>query len=300
MMRRLASHFAGLVFLFLGARASPTWAGPTDARAIENRLEDQWLDGDRDLEDLASMRVTPDAIGGGRAPSAYVAIEGFSSRRTAQNREVGALLVIQLPFERMFSRSPPRFALAAETSAAPPAPGRASAVVVDMNVTRACVAAALRAVGLADDARIDGMAARSRSSALLPELRLRAMRSVDESGRITLSEIDPSRYTETGGATDWIEARLTFRLDRLLFADDEVTIERIRLERSEQRSRATARVIEALFEWQRAYLLARDPDLATDDHVAALLRELEAAARLDVMTDGWFGRYRSGLKVLPL
>lgn len=299
-MRRLASHFAGLVFLFLGARASPTWAGPTDARAIENRLEDQWLDGDRDLEDLASMRVTPDAIGGGRAPSAYVAIEGFSSRRTAQNREVGALLVIQLPFERMFSRSPPRFALAAETSAAPPAPGRASAVVVDMNVTRACVAAALRAVGLADDARIDGMAARSRSSALLPELRLRAMRSVDESGRITLSEIDPSRYTETGGATDWIEARLTFRLDRLLFADDEVTIERIRLERSEQRSRATARVIEALFEWQRAYLLARDPDLATDDHVAALLRELEAAARLDVMTDGWFGRYRSGLKVLPL
>jgi len=323
-MRSLRPLWAGLWLSLLAASPFSARAAPADGLALENRLEEQWRDGDRDLEDLAAMRLSRGEVGGGRAPSAYVALEGFSIRRTARNRELGALLVLQFPFERVGQRRAPRvaphpdasaeaarsptsgrgFVLAADTSPPPspvplPPASHGGAVVVDLNVTRACVAAALRVLGLADDARIDGIAARSRSSGLLPELRLRAMRSVDESGRITLSEIDPSRYTETGGATDWIEARLTFRLDRLLFADDEVAVERIRIERSEQRSRAAARVIEALFEWQRAYLLAHDPDLGTDDHIAALLRELEAAARLDVMTDGWFGRYRAGLKVLP-
>jgi hypothetical protein len=163
-------------------------------------------------------------------------------------------------------------------------------------VTRSCVGAALRAFGVADDGRLESMAARARSSALLPELRLRAMRTIDQSGRVTLSDVDPSRYTEAGTATDWLEARMTFRLDRLLFADDEVALERIRVDRSELRARMTAKVLEALFEWQRAYVLLADPGLAESEHFAAMLRELEAAARLDVMTDGWFGRFRAGIK----
>jgi hypothetical protein len=328
MMPSHRNVLSGLALFFFLALPAAGWAGSVDALALENRLDDQWLDGDRDTEDLALIHIAPHAIAG-RMPSTYVALEGFVTTRAAYGRGYGGLVVLQFPFERLGRHSAPAiswrgaaredgvlpteteamplplhaapFRLAADTAPAPAAPPstRAGFVVLDMAVARACVTAALRSVGLADDARIDSIAARARSSAMLPELRLRAMRSVDESGRITLSEIDPSRYTETGGATDWIEARLTFRLDRLIFADDEVAVERIRIERSDQRARATARVVEALFEWQRAYLLARDPDLGTDEHVAAVLRELEAAARLDIMTDGWFGRFRAGLKVPP-
>jgi hypothetical protein len=139
------------------------------------------------------------------------------------------------------------------------------------------------------------MASRARSSAALPEVRLRAVRSIDESGRLTLTEADPYHYTEAGGATSLLEARLTFRLDRLLFADDEVSLERVRIDRSELRSRTAAKVLQTLFEWQRAYALLQDPALSTDEHFAALLREIEAGAVLDVMTDGWFGRFRTGL-----
>ena len=92
-----------------------------------------------------------------------------------------------------------------------------------------------------------------------------------------------------------LEARLTFRLDRLLFADDEVSLERVRIERSELRSRTAAKVLQMLFEWQRAYSLLQDPTLSSDDHFSAILREVEASAVLDVLTDGWFGRFRAAL-----
>jgi hypothetical protein len=173
-------------------------------------------------------------------------------------------------------------------------------VVITDEVARACVRAAWRAIGLADDAPIDSMASRARSSAVLPELRLRAMRTIDESGRVTLTDTsDPYRYTEAGGATNWLEARLTFRLDRLIFADDEVSLERVRLERIEVRARTAAKVLSALFEWQRAYALVQEPTLTSAEHFAAILRELEASATLDVMTDGWFGRYRASLGGRP-
>jgi len=294
-----------------------------DVIALPAQWEDQVLDGDKDAEDVAAFRFAPEAAGGRGRASTYVALEGFAGRRTFGEREIGGLLVLQVPLERLVGRprgpradqpvasaesapllgfqapTAPVRSAGADAGAASPAATRANAVVVDLAVARACVSAALRAVNLTDDARLDSMAARARSSAALPELRLRAMRTADESGRVTQSDLDPSHFTETGATTDWLEARLTFRLDRLLFADDEVAIERIRVERSEQRSRVAARALEVLFEWQRAYLLEQDPDLGTDQHLAALVRELEAGARLDVMTDGWFARFRSGLKGLP-
>jgi hypothetical protein len=168
-------------------------------------------------------------------------------------------------------------------------------LAVSTNVARACIRAALRMVGLSDDHRLDSVAARSRSSAVLPELRLRALRTMGESGRVSLSEDDPSRYVASGAATNVLEARLTFRLDRLLFADEELAVERVRIDRSELRSRITAKALAALFEWQRAYCLANDPGLASDDHRTAVLRELEACAILDAMTGGWFGGYRAEL-----
>jgi hypothetical protein len=171
----------------------------------------------------------------------------------------------------------------------------APAITVTTDVARSCVRAALRAMGLGDDNRLDSVAARARSSAALPELRLRAVRTLGESGRISLSEDDPSRYVASGAASNVLEARVTFRLDRLLFADEEIVVERARLDRSELRSRTAAKVLQLLFEWQRAYALAQDAALSAEDRFAAIVREAESGALLDVMTGGWFGAYRAAL-----
>ncbi len=168
-------------------------------------------------------------------------------------------------------------------------------VVVTTEVARSCVRAALRAIGLADDNQLDSVAARARSSAALPELRLRAVRTLGETGRISLSEDDPSRYVASGAATNVLEARVTFRLDRLLFADEEIVVERARLDRSEQRLRITAKVLQALFEWQKAHAMLQDATLSAEERFAAVLREAESGAILDLMTGGWFGAYRTAL-----
>jgi hypothetical protein len=173
----------------------------------------------------------------------------------------------------------------------PPTP----ALAVTTEVARSCVRAALRTAGLGDDTRLESVAARARSSASLPELRLRAVRTLGESGRISLSEDDPSRYVASGAATNVLEARVTFRLDRLLFADEEIVVERARLDRAEQRLRVTAKVLQTLFEWQKAYVLLQDPTLPAEDRLSAVLREAESSAVLDMMTGGWFGAYRAAL-----
>jgi len=171
----------------------------------------------------------------------------------------------------------------------------APALPVTTEVARSCVRAALRTAGLVDDNRLESVAARARSSAALPELRLRAVRTLGESGRVSLSDDDPSRYVASGAATNVLEARVTFRLDRLLFADEEIVVERARLDRSEQRLRVAAKVLQALFEWQKAYAMLQDPALPSEDRFSGVLREAESSAILDIMTGGWFGAYRAAL-----
>jgi len=207
------------------------------------------------------------------------------------------MIVLQLPIDRFFVRPPARATapIAQQTSSAPsPAPPQVAAVVaISPADARACVKAALRTAGLGDETRLDSLASRARVSAAFPELRLRALRSVDQSGRLTYTDLDPYRYSEAGTTGYTLEARLTFRLDRLLFADEEVSIERMQIDRQEARMRIAAKAIAALFEWQRAHALARSPTLSTEDHLTAVLREVEAGATLDVMTDGWFSKWHA-------
>src|SRR6185436_1363756 len=97
------------------------------------------------------------------------------------------------------------------------------------------VAAALRAAGNAETRRaLASMAARTRSAALLPELSVRAARSTDDSLRLSPTVDDPYRYTALGGAGTWLDARLAWHFDRLLFDRDEIAVERLRREHSER------------------------------------------------------------------
>jgi hypothetical protein len=155
-------------------------------------------------------------------------------------------------------------------------------------LARDVVAAAWRAAGLGvNDARIDQMIARAHLSAALPETRLRAMRLVDDRAPTTtvITDNPDNAYT---GANLWLEARLTWHFDRLLYADDEPTLERVRIERQDARARIAAHVMEALILWQRARLDVQSLPVLSRQEAEASLREVEAAATLDVLTGGWF------------
>lgn len=152
---------------------------------------------------------------------------------------------------------------------------------------RRVVRAAWRAARLLpEEERLQDLASRARTSATLPELRLRVVRSVDDSLRLSPTSDDPDRTIAASGVGMRYEARATWRLDRLAFADDEVALERLRIERSEQRMRLTFHVLEALSAWQRARLRASDDSLPAFERSDASIREIIAATTLDALTDG--------------
>jgi hypothetical protein len=157
-------------------------------------------------------------------------------------------------------------------------------------LARDCVAAALRASGLGvDDARIDALVSRARESAWLPETRMRAMRLWDDAAHTTtLASTDTANFYDAVGANLVLELRLTWRLDRLLFAGDEPTLERVRLERQDARSRLATRTLEALFAWHRALVQGEEALAGSRDAAESRLRAAEAQATLDVLTAGWF------------
>ena len=106
---------------------------------------------------------------------------------------------------------------------------------------------------------------------------------------------DSSRLRDSAGANVGFEARLTWRFDRLIYADDEPAFERIRLDHRDARARIAAKVLDALFHWQRATLDLRTLPPAqqgTRDESDVILRVMEAEAALDVLTNGSFAANR--------
>lgn len=146
--------------------------------------------------------------------------------------------------------------------------------------------AAWRAADLGlDEDRLDALARRARSTAALPELRFRVGRTVDRSTRLT-SDDDGAAQQSSGGVGTYYEVRATFRLDRALFADEEVALSRLRRERAEERRKLTRDVLELLQALLRALAKARDPSASTDEHLDAEARAAAAALALDALSDG--------------
>jgi len=298
-----------LVLLAFGART----AGATPL-ARGQSVEDRIGDGDLDAEDLVGRATVGRAVLS-RSPGgeAWISLAGFTRRTDQGEREVGGLVVVGMPLDRI-ARSGTRAAAAA---AGPPAAAAASVLVtpadpdggaVTPRGARATVEAAWRAASLGtDDGRLDAIVSRARWSAVLPETRLRAIRFEDQ--RLsTDASVDASRLRDSTGANVGLEARLTWRLDRLLYADDEPSFERMRLERHDARARVAARVLEALFHWNRAWLEVRwaqaasrdarePPNRPSRDEVESAVRVMEAEATLDVLTGGWFTSTRSRVVV---
>ncbi|MCC6214215.1 MAG: hypothetical protein IT376_05065 [Polyangiaceae bacterium] len=169
-------------------------------------------------------------------------------------------------------------------------PGR-PAILVTPRLARAALRAASRAAGAGESwARLADLAGRARSSALLPELRLAGGRTTDEALRFAPTVDDPGRYTATGEARLFFEARLAWRLDRLVFADEELGVERLRGAWLAARAALARQVLGALVAWQRAALRVADADLDDASRAEALVDAVEAEITLDLLTGGWFSR----------
>lgn len=286
---------------------------PAAARAEPN-ADDAFADGDVDAEDYL-LRATAGRTTVRLAPggSAWISLVGFA-RRAVTEHELGGFLVVGLPLDR-FARASARAALPDPPRPPPPPPPPpppivapvslvdASDIVVTPRLARTCVTAAWRTAGLgADDARLDAIVSRARWSALLPETRLRVVRFQDERLSTTDTGSDATRLYDAAGANFGLEARLTWRLDRLVYADDEPAFERMRLERHDARARIAARVLDALFHWQRAWLDLRalgGGARGTRDELDAALKLAEAESVLDVLTGGAFQKPQRPVVVVP-
>ncbi|HYQ43660.1 MAG TPA: hypothetical protein VER11_16885 [Polyangiaceae bacterium] len=245
------------------------------------------------------------------APSAHASPSpaGFTVALSAEYRsgwlaqEWSGFLSLNIPFERFaasramraesrWAEGPPK-----KESDAPPGPTGPSlppdgpAPFLSPRLARGTVRRALASAGyLEARSRLSSLATRARSSAVLPELGVRTLRSSGQLLRLAPTVDDPNRYTQAGTSELTIEARLTWHLDRLVFADEEVSLERLQIERDAAERRLIDYVLERLELWQRGRVRAADPSADPEQRETAQLSAVAAAVELDVLTDGWFSQ----------
>lgn len=277
----------------------PPWVmslGPVDPEP----QHELWVDGTATGSLWVSVQATFVRTDDGRHDFAAMALLGVPLERIGRARDrpvhiaerplPPSILPLRLPDEPVAvlpSQAPP--------NAEPPSDQKSveAEVVVSPNMARAAIAAALEHAGLEQaTSRVDRLAARARTSALLPELRLRVTRQLDDAQVLSPTEYDPDRVTATVKASLWLEARATFKLDKLVFADEEVALERLREERLEAGKKLRERVLETLFAWQKAQRMRDDPAAEPDVQMKAAMEVVEAEVTLDVLTGGWFSRWK--------
>lgn len=150
---------------------------------------------------------------------------------------------------------------------------------------RKLLRAAWRSAGL-DELEREHLATRARQAALLPEVRLRGMKSNDQALKYTPVSDDDLRAQATGQAGMLYEIRLDFRLGRLIFADEEVAIARLKQEQEQQRQRVTQRLSELLGLWHKSTARASISGLSEEEQREAEAAVAAAESALDLLTDG--------------
>jgi hypothetical protein len=143
-------------------------------------------------------------------------------------------------------------------------------------------------------ARLSGLSDRARSSAWLPELKFRAGRNSDQTLRLTPTTDDPDRWALSGGSGFRLEGEVRWQFDRVVFASEEVPIERMRLVFEQQRQKGILEVLDWVFRWQIAMMRRSDPEASPSDRLQAVLSAEQTAAALDVLSGGWFTAHVPG------
>lgn len=136
--------------------------------------------------------------------------------------------------------------------------------------------------------RIDSLIRRERASGLLPELRLRGAHGFDQSLALATVGAVPGQSTTRDGSDLLMEARLTFRLHRLIVGDSEVALERARQTLFDKAEDVVKDALGQLLIFRRASVLARQDDRSDEERLDAELQAEGARIRLHILTGGWF------------
>ncbi len=265
---------------------------------------------------VASLLASSRAASASSSGSFTFTLRGAVARTVDGRRELLGLVAIDVPLDRIAAPHKSSFAESKRKgeklkSADPPDPPPEEAKVespsapktaaetaplpppaLGVALAAATMRAAFRAAGRQRiERRFDSLSSRARASAVLPELRLRAARTTDESMRYSPTVTDPYRYTQAGGVTVAFEAQATWRLDRLVFAAEEIDVEQLRRHHSQSEARLVDQVLKALFEWQRAAFVLGRSDVTPEEQALAALRLVEAEVKLDILTGGWFSAH---------
>jgi hypothetical protein len=274
LMRRFVMRWVFVLVVLVLAVQSPAVCAATSFGD-----EGQWLDRGLDRDDVLLLGGPRRRVGNRRAPVAL----SLASFVTAHHSGLGAAESQSTGWGFAVTVSLPTSLAGPPRERAPPLAG----VALPKGLARRCVRAAWDAAGVGNDKKLDGMATRARLSAALPEVRLRASRGIDAQARVD-TDYDTERFADTSSTNVWLEARLTWRLDRAVFADEEIQVERLLHDRRELRLRIANKVLEAVSRW----LQAKSALVNIVDHetrVAAVVRIEDTEATLDALTDGWFG-----------
>lgn len=248
---------------------------------------------------LLSVALSGPGWAQAREPRLEVSLHAQSTQASARAEQV-AWLSVTLPLEALPRPSARR--VAADTATTTPTEPGALAVpepspaVLGFVELRALAAFSRRAISVAfsvkgvaaERRRLDSLSTRARVSAALPELRLRAQRNTDQALRWAPTSDDPYRVTQADGAGTTLEASATFRLDRLLFASEELNVERERRQASEEHLKLERSVLDALLALFRARQLGCIPGIEEGARAEQLIRVAERFSELDGLTAGWF------------
>jgi hypothetical protein len=255
MMRTLAILSITASWLALPAPATATPAAGSPPGTNSDRATSDRAASDR----AAADRTAPD-----RAAADRTASDRTASDRTASNRAATE----RAATERGERRDAPG---AATGSAHGDLELAGSVVPLGGPAISAVLSAAYATAGFDRDPSRSWIR-RARLGGLVPWLTLRTTR--DTSWQDNQPEV---------GHGSTLEARATWRLDRLLFDGRELQVAAIEAARRRERRRLANRVIRSYFTWRRAAEATRSTG---DERVAT--RMAEAAAELDALTDGWF------------
>ncbi len=148
---------------------------------------------------------------------------------------------------------------------------------------REVVAAALRHAGL-DGAPERGMRRRARLAAALPTLSIKAARDT------SWVEADGARVVGDVEQSEVLEARASWRLDRLVFDGAELRVAALAQQRARARAALAAQVTALFYKRRAAQLEAlwSEPE-SVEAEIRRDLALEELSAQLDALTGGWWG-----------
>jgi len=136
--------------------------------------------------------------------------------------------------------------------------------------------------------RLSAIGQRARWSGLAPELRLRGATGIDQTRSTDSAGLVPSDQTQRDGSDSLMEVRLTFHLERLLHAGQEVALERARQDVLAERFAVRSQVSKDLVTYVRARRRLQG-DLVDEAEREKLAFALEQARlSLYLATGGWF------------